>query len=106
MRRKRQTAARRARAPAAAGAPGGDPAVGAEVGKRCAESRAPLFAERLRALRTRGLVARGADIGALAHALATLSFGIAFMDQVVFGADRRRLREVIAGVARTIAAGL
>lgn len=83
-----------------------DPAVAAELGRRFSETHVPLVLERLRAFRAKGQIGRGADLRAIAHALSTLSFGIAFMDQIVFGANRRALRGVIAGVARTIAAGL
>jgi hypothetical protein len=41
-----------------------------------------------------------------ATALASLSFGLAFVEQLVFGADCARLRRVAREVARIYAAGL
>jgi AcrR family transcriptional regulator len=83
-----------------------DPAVAAEIGRHFFESRVPLILERLRALRAKGRIGRRADLAALAHALSTLSFGLAFLDQVVFDRDRAALRRVIAGAARALAAGM
>jgi AcrR family transcriptional regulator len=83
-----------------------DPEVAREIGRQFAETRVPLLHQRLEALRARGLIDRGADLGAAATALSSLSFGLAFVDQVVFGADCERLRRVTRHVARVYAAGL
>jgi AcrR family transcriptional regulator len=83
-----------------------DPAVAAEIGRKFVESRVPGVLERLEGLRAKGKIARDADIDATAHALATLSFGLAFMDQVVHRVSRRRLRAVIAGFAGALARGI
>ena len=57
-------------------------------------------------MRERGLIDRNADLEAAATALASLSFGLAFVDQLVFGADCEQLKRVIRHVARTYARGL
>jgi len=62
--------------------------------------------QRLEALRGRGLIEQGADLEAAATALASLSFGLAFVDQLVFGADCARLQRVARHVAEIYAAGL
>ena len=61
---------------------------------------------RLEALRARGLIDPKADLDAAATALSSLSFGLAFVDQLVFGADCARLRRVTRHVARVYARGL
>ncbi|HVY62317.1 MAG TPA: helix-turn-helix domain-containing protein, partial [Planctomycetota bacterium] len=83
-----------------------DPAVAAEIGRKFVESRVPGVRERLETLRAKGRIARGADIDSVAHALATLSFGLAFMDQVVHRVSRKRLRAVAAGFASAMARGI
>ena len=83
-----------------------DPAVAREIGRHFAETRVPLLRQRLSALRERGLIDRDADLEAAATALSSLSFGLAFVDQLVFGADRAKLKRVVRHVARTYARGL
>jgi AcrR family transcriptional regulator len=83
-----------------------DPEVAREIGRQFAETRVPLLHQRLEALRERGLIDRDADLEAAATALSSLSFGLAFVDQVVFGADCERLRRVTRHVAQVYAAGL
>ncbi|HYZ26232.1 MAG TPA: helix-turn-helix domain-containing protein [Geminicoccaceae bacterium] len=83
-----------------------DREVAREIGRQFAETRVPLLHQRLEALRERGLIDRDADLEAAATALSSLSFGLAFVDQVVFGADCERLRRVTRHVARVYAAGL
>jgi TetR/AcrR family transcriptional regulator, regulator of cefoperazone and chloramphenicol sensitivity len=83
-----------------------DPKVAREVGRQLAETRVPLLRGRLEALRDRGLIDRDADLEAAATALSSLSFGLAFVDQLVFGADCERLRRITHHVARVYAAGL
>ena len=48
---------------------------------------------------------QAADLEAAATALSSLSFGLAFVDQLVFGADCARLKRA-THVARVYAAGL
>jgi hypothetical protein len=57
-------------------------------------------------LRERGLIDRDADLEAAATALSSLSFGLAFVDLLVFGADCEQLMRVARHVARTYARGL
>ena len=83
-----------------------DPQVAHEIGRHFAETRVPLLRQRLSALRERGLIDRDADLEAAATALSSLSFGLAFVDQLVFGADCEQLMRVTRHVARTYARGL
>ena len=83
-----------------------DPEVAREIGRQIAETRVPLLRERLGALQASGLIDAEADLEAAATALASLSFGLAIVDQLVFGADCERLKRVTRDVARTYARGL
>jgi len=83
-----------------------DPVVAGEIGRQLTETRVPLLCQRLEALRERGLIDRDADLEAAATALSSLSFGLAFVDQLVFGADCERLRRVTRHVAKVYASGL
>ncbi|MFO1055458.1 MAG: HVA1 family protein [Dongiaceae bacterium] len=83
-----------------------DPEVAAELGQLVTASRVPCLRQRLEALRDRGAVAAGADLEAVATALASLSFGLGFIDQVVFGRAAAQTRAAIDGLAGVIAAGL
>jgi AcrR family transcriptional regulator len=83
-----------------------DPAVAREIGRHFAETRLPLLRQRLDALRAQKLIDPEVDLEAAATALASLSFGLGFVDQLVFGADCNQLRRVVRHVARTYARGL
>jgi TetR/AcrR family transcriptional regulator, regulator of cefoperazone and chloramphenicol sensitivity len=83
-----------------------DAEVAREIGRQFAETRAPLLRQRLEALRERQLIDPRADLDAAATALSSLSFGLAFVDQLVFGADCARLRRVVGHVAKVYATGL
>jgi len=83
-----------------------DPQMAREIGRQFSQTRVPLLRQRLEALHERGLVDRGADLEVAATALSSLSFGLAFVDQLVFGADCDRLRRVTRHVAKVYAAGL
>jgi len=83
-----------------------DPEIAREIGRQFAETRMPLLRQRLDALRARGLIDPAADLEAAATALSSLSFGLAFVDQLVFGADCERLRRVTRHVARVYATAL
>lgn len=83
-----------------------DPQMAREIGRQFSGTRVPLLCQRLETLRERGLIDRDADLEAAATALSSLSFGLAFVDQLVFGADCDRLRRVTRHVARVYAAGL
>jgi TetR/AcrR family transcriptional regulator, regulator of cefoperazone and chloramphenicol sensitivity len=83
-----------------------DPDVAREIGRQFAETRVPLLRRRLEALRERGLIESGADLEAAALALSSLSFGLAFVDQLVFGADCEQLRHIMRHIAKVYAKGL
>jgi AcrR family transcriptional regulator len=83
-----------------------DPELARAIGRQFAETRVPPLRQRLEALRARGLVDPEADLDAAATALSSLSFGLAFVDQLVFGTDCARLRRVTRHVARVYARGL
>jgi AcrR family transcriptional regulator len=83
-----------------------DPEIAREIGRQFTETRVPLLRQRLEALRAGGAIDRHADLDAAATALSSLSFGLAFVDQLVFGADCERLRRVTRHVARVYALGL
>jgi AcrR family transcriptional regulator len=83
-----------------------DAQVAREIGRHFGATRVPLLRQRLVALREQGLIAADADLEAAATALASLSFGLAFVDQLIFGADCEQLRQVIGHVAQTYARGL
>jgi AcrR family transcriptional regulator len=82
-----------------------DAEIAREIGRQFTETRVPLLRQRLEALRARGLIDQDADLDAAATALSSLSFGLAFVDQLVFGADCERLRRVTRHVARVYALG-
>lgn len=83
-----------------------DPDAAREIGRLFTGSRVPLLQRRLEALRARGLIDGSADLEAAAIALSSLSLGLAFVEQLVFGADCARLQRVARHVARVYAAGL
>jgi AcrR family transcriptional regulator len=83
-----------------------DPAVAVELGRLVSASRVPCLRQRLEALRDDGEIAAAADLEGLATALASLSFGLGFIDQVVFGRAAPQARKVIDSLAAVIAAGL
>jgi hypothetical protein len=70
------------------------------------ESREPFVLARLTALRSRGLIRADADLGAIAHALSTLSFALAFNDQILFHRTTKSLKRVMSVVAGTFSIGL
>jgi hypothetical protein len=49
---------------------------------------------------------QAADLEAAATALSSLSFGLAYVDQLVFGADCELLKRITRHVARVYAGGL
>jgi hypothetical protein len=57
-------------------------------------------------LKSRGLIRADADLRAAAHALSTLSFALAFNDQILFRRTAKSLKRVIAVVAGTFSIGL
>jgi len=83
-----------------------DPAIAAEMGRTLSESRIPCLLSRLEALRGKGLIDPEADLPNVAAGVATLSFGLGFLDQVVFGEGSERVCAVARSVAATIARGL
>ncbi len=83
-----------------------DPAIAAEMGRVLSESRIPCLLSRLEALRDKGLIAPDADLSNIATGIARLSFGLGFLDQVVFAEDSQRMHAVTRSLAATIARGL
>lgn len=83
-----------------------DPRLAREIGQQVAGTRVPLLRQRLETLRARGLIDADADLEAAAMALSSLSFGLSFIDQLVFGADCQKLRSLARHVAKVYAAGL
>ncbi|HYG91507.1 MAG TPA: TetR/AcrR family transcriptional regulator [Azospirillum sp.] len=83
-----------------------DPAIAAEMGRTLSETRIPCLLSRLKALRDKGLVDPDADLPSIAAGIATLSFGLGFLDQVVFAEDSDRVCAVARSLAATIARGL
>jgi len=83
-----------------------DPAIADEMARTLSESRIPCLLKRLELFRARGLIAADADLANVAAGIATLSFGLGFLDQVVFGRDGERVCAVVGTLAHTIAHGL
>jgi AcrR family transcriptional regulator len=71
-----------------------------------AESRVPLLVERLKTFRTQGRLRCDLDIEGVAQALSSLSFGLAVVDQVVFGVTRDVLCRTVSAMTEVIARGL
>lgn len=83
-----------------------DPAIAAEMGRTLSESRIPCLLSRLEMLRDKGLIDPSADLPSIAAGIATLSFGLGFLDQVVFAEEPDRVCAVARGIAATLARGL
>ncbi|AWK87366.1 TetR/AcrR family transcriptional regulator [Azospirillum thermophilum] len=83
-----------------------DPAVADEMAQTLGQARIPCLLNRLEGFRARGAIAADADLANVAAGLATLSFGLGFVDQVVFGHEPERVRGVVRSLAHTIARGL
>ncbi len=83
-----------------------DPAIADEMSRTLSESRIPCLMKRLEVFRDRGDIAVDADLANVAAGIATLSFGLGFLDQVVFGRDNGRVAAVVTTLAHTIAHGL
>lgn len=83
-----------------------DPAIADEMARTLAESRIPCLLNRLESFRARGAIAPDADLANVAAGIATLSFGLGFLDQVVFGRCPDRVGDVIRTLAHTMAHGL
>jgi AcrR family transcriptional regulator len=83
-----------------------DPEIAAEMARLVTASRVPCLRQRLEGLRAQGEIAAEADLEAVATALASLSFSLGFIDQVVFGRAAPRTRAVAESLAQVIAAGL
>lgn len=83
-----------------------DPAVAEEMGRTLSQSRIPCLVTRLEAFRDRGAIAADADLANIAAGIATLSFGLGFLDQVVFGRCPDRVGDVVRTLAHTMAHGL
>lgn len=83
-----------------------DPAIAAVMGRTLSESRIPCLLSRLEDLRAKGLIDPEADLPNVAAGIATLSFGLGFLDQVVFAEDNGRVCAVAGSIATTLARGL
>jgi hypothetical protein len=70
------------------------------------ETRVPLLRQHLKALRERDLIAQGADLEAVTPAHSSLSFGLAFVNQVSFRADCALLQRTAGHVAKAYAGDL
>ncbi|CAO3354609.1 Transcriptional regulator, AcrR family [Azospirillum palustre] len=83
-----------------------DQAVADEMARTLSESRIPCLMKRLEGYRERGAIAADADLANVAAGIATLSFGLGFLDQVVFGRDDAGICAMVGTLAHTIAHGL
>lgn len=83
-----------------------DPEAAHQIGRLFTANRVPQLQRRLEAMRARGLIDESADLEAAAIALSSLSLGLAFVEQLVFGADCACLERVARHVAKVYAAGL
>jgi AcrR family transcriptional regulator len=83
-----------------------DKNVAAEIARMFTESREPYVFARLTSLKSRGLIRPDADLRAVAHALSTLSFALAFNDQMLFQRTTKSLKGVISAVAEVFSIGL
>ncbi len=71
-----------------------------------AECRARQLHDRLAALAARGLIDPAADLPRIAQAVASLSFALGVVDQVVLGTEGARIHPLITESARVLARGL
>ena len=83
-----------------------DPDIANEMARTLSESRIPCLLSRLESFRARGAIAADSDLPNVAAGIATLSFGLGFLDQVVFGRCPNRVNEVVRTLAHTMAHGL
>jgi AcrR family transcriptional regulator len=83
-----------------------DENVAAEIARMFTESREPFVLARLTSLKLRGLIRADADLRAVAHALSTLSFALAFNDQMLFRRTTESLKRVVSVVAEMFSIGL
>lgn len=83
-----------------------DPAIGAEMARTLQQSRIPGLLARLETLRARGAIDPDADLPTVAAGIATLGFGLGFVDQVVFGREPDKLCAVVRSLVRTLVRGL
>ncbi len=83
-----------------------DPAIADEMARTLSQSRIPCLLKRLEGFRDRGAIAADADLANVAAGIATLSFGLGFLDQVVFGRCGEGIGAMIGTLAHTIAHGL
>ncbi len=83
-----------------------DPAIADEMARTLSQSRIPCLLKRLEVLRDRGAIAVTADLPNVAAGIATFSFGLGFLDQVVFRHDEERVCGIVRTLAHTIAHGL
>jgi TetR/AcrR family transcriptional regulator, regulator of cefoperazone and chloramphenicol sensitivity len=83
-----------------------DAPVAAEVARMFVDSREPFILARLQSLASRGLVRADIDLSAAAHMISTLSFALAFTDQIVFGRSLETLHQTIETTAQVLAQGL
>jgi len=83
-----------------------DEKVAAEIARMFTESREPFVLARLTSLQSHGLIRADADLRAVAHALSTLSFALAFNDQMLFRRSPESLMRVVSVVAEMFSIGL
>lgn len=83
-----------------------DPDIAAQMAHTLREARIPCLLSRLEALRARGAIDPDADLPNVAAGIATLGFGLGFVDQVVFGEAPDRLSAMTESLVRTLVRGL
>lgn len=83
-----------------------DPDIAEEMARTLQESRIPCLLGRLEALRDQGAIDPDADLPSVAAGIATLGFGLGFVDQVVFGKDPEKLCSIVSSLVRTMVKGL
>jgi AcrR family transcriptional regulator len=83
-----------------------DPGAAREMAETVSGCRVPALVERLEAFRARGEIGPCHDLRAVAEGVATLSFGLGFLDRVVFDRCQNRGGEVVRTLAGVLARGL
>jgi AcrR family transcriptional regulator len=82
-----------------------DPELARSMKQHYKDSRIPLLVERLRHFQADGRLDRAVDLETLAATIAVFSFGLGFMQQVVFAEDPQQLDAIVISMADTIVRG-
>ena len=83
-----------------------DPGIARRLSDIATGCRMSALLDRLEAFRARGEVAQDVDLRAVAQGVATLAFGLGFLDRVVFEGCPQRVDEILRTHAQLIARGL